>query len=362
MTDAVKNLPFAIKFKWATFVLLLLALITWALGLPNFKVVKTASEAQAYSIDFETNTEVIGTPSRLKLSTSTADVNKSTDRSIKLRIGFPKPSHPLPEAQLYRFRVGLAKLDNTQWVLKERDKTLVYLGWIDDEGQRQYAAISRSSGSSGEKSIDKVVRIPVHVKQLDLQLTVKQSGLWQLYNGSLEPVDLRFSYRLYTFALVVFWVLWALYLIRLFFSLDMGRHLLLIGGAGCLVMVGVFSSAEALRAIIEPFLALFGTSMTKLSLSTFTELLDIAHFLAFFSFAILLSPLLIRRHIDLLSLFVFLFGLAMATEAFQMHVVGRSAQLFDLGIDLLGIAAGLLMSFMVVFLYRFLNRITIDRP
>jgi VanZ family protein len=72
-----------------------------------------------------------------------------------------------------------------------------------------------------------------------------------------------------------------------------------------------------------------------------------AHFTEFFFLGISLSIYFIKEKIEIYHIFSLGFIIALIDESIQLFVSGRSGNLVDLGIDMLGI----LFAFIIIFIY-----------
>ena len=251
----------------------------------------------------------------------------------------------LPEARPPRLlvRARLTRLSTPAPVLDPSRRTRVFLRFADGAGETLgYVTLLQFGGLAPASAFEQVAAVPTASEQVELFLAANTVGAWRLERLSVEAVRGAPRYRYALGALGIAWT--ALLLVSLGTMARRGRWRsgALLAVALTVLLLSVALVQPLVRAAAAPVMSALTALLPATSLPTSTALLKIAHAVGF---SVLVVTLLVMRRatglgvrgaIALASL------LAVGTEALQRHHPGRSADLADIGIDLLGIGVGAL--------------------
>lgn len=214
--------------------------------------------------------------------------------------------------------------------------------WVMENGvQNGDVILSHPSSSSQTDSFAKLIKPKSDSDELQMFWRLHVPGEWRLGNLNVSSVKESPYYRLLLIALTA-----QLCCIGLFLLITMFRRLkvwqsialsAVVAGIIVLAIAAPLSMVQVRSALMTQFPS---SAAVKSLLLHFSEIQKVGHVLIFFLLTVVAMQFRRKLLVTRYELLALLLTLALLTEALQRHSAGRSPQLFDMGLDVLGIVIG----------------------
>ncbi|KRT54722.1 VanZ like family [endosymbiont of Ridgeia piscesae] len=208
-----------------------------------------------------------------------------------------------------------------------------------------------SSGSHDWRQLEGLFQLPQQAERVCLEIYLYHSrGSFEVRNLSLREAEANWFYPPLRGVLLLAWVVIGVWLLHSLLSYQREEGLgWWICGLLLVSLLGILMPQEIklwLELQIEGVARLFGLALQASSsrhlnhislLPAQWSIAKLGHLLSFF---LISSALFARGRFAPLNLFAVLFLLAVASELLQMFVPGRSSNLADVSVDMIGVLLG----------------------
>lgn len=339
----IRNQPNSILI----FLVILIALtaVTWASGLLDIQYKSEATLAFENGFPGDSaQWKLAGDPVNISLSPESVKIERvSEQRSYAMR-QFPLPP---PEELLDRhLRVRGDITTIKQASRSTRDAEAAYMIWFQDEQDEtiQYTTIQALTGDFLHYRAERIVKVPQAARAFITVIINRESdGSFELTDADVTLVETTLLYKL--ISPTVFFLWGCLILLAIIWLILNGGYKLgmTVGIFLALTLFGILIPDSITNNFIFPAYKILAQSLSLNHSEPLGIYYKIGHFLFFFALSVTLivSRERLLLSVGLILLLVLIF--AIATEGLQLHLYNRSTRLSDIGIDLAGIALGVLI-------------------
>lgn len=330
--------------------MIVLTAMTWVTGMLDiqYQSDKTLAFENGFPGDI-TDWHQDGDAENLSLSSDAVTIQRHTsNRSYAIRT-FTLPDSAEIKTGKLRIRGIIKTL--TQASPLEKDHVAAFMIWFRgaNDDVVQYLTVQALTGDFPEYRAERIVSIPDTAQAFSLVMINRESnGAFALTDASVAVVGTTPLYGVIGLTLVILWS--GLALVAMLWLFRTGGAALMTG-LTALVTLTVAGTVLPESITSNQILPLYQALIEALKLSHAEPLgivYKVGHFLFFFA-ATLLGLLNYRRlEISMLSILLFMFILAVATEGLQLHLFNRSTRLSDIGIDSLGITLAWLIALTIL--------------
>jgi len=333
----------------------LLILITWWSGSPAFLT-------RADTTVLTATGEICGTHDiwQIHSSVNTSQATGSATSGITLVSDGRKSFATLKfkdcigsSGQLYRVSALVERLTSVSWASIKAKQTLFFIRSRLVNDQAQYDAVHRWGGFWPSSDIDQLFRLKPGSKDPSVHFMVRSAGSWRISQVSVKPIVMQPWAGYVLPMLIVLWLGWLVLGVRrlvLRKGLDFGNSVVrwpvfLVAGCVVTMVMGALVSPGQWLYFTEPVFTLLGVNTESLRLVS--SLNDIGHVVGFLLLTVIVVGFTQLSRCHLVLSISFCIMMALAIEALQRHKIGRAPQLYDLWLDGLGIATGLVIVLIV---------------
>jgi len=311
----------------------LLAIATVAIGQPGLRTVPLA-DPLAPNVDWQ----AVGQSSLIEEGNGSVRLSGLTERGARAL-----QDVTLPEVMQngWRIRLTAARTEGGGVSLPSATVARFAVAFLENGERIGWASSVRIAAWPSEQTVDISVDLPAGTDALRLIFTARSPGEWRLSVPRVQAVA-NAPWRLpVLLGLVVGWAtLLALLLRPALAHPDRWRVVpVLIGLA--VVVLGTGFSRGMLGAVLAPIASMLDGLLSGSAGSRSLLLQKGGHFIAFATLAMALAWCRGPFALSPTSLVCLCASVALASEALQLQIVGRSSSGVDLAIDAAGIAIGL---------------------
>lgn len=331
--------------------LVICTLATWALGLADIKYKQEHN--LAFVNGFPGDTELwqrAGDWSNVTIDDEQVTVFRETENRSYAKRHIDLSAYP--SLTDYRLRVRGEVHTNKKVENPEDTRGASYMVWLEDiAGENiQYYTVQGLTGDQDSYQSERILNIDETVSAITLVLNSRDSlSSFSLTNASAELLSVTLLYRIAALALIIAWmaiaVLTALWL-RQYAS---RKTFVLVGVLLAAIIIGVMLPETFNIPFIDPLYQQIQHLLPVSDIGSGGLVYKLGHFLFFFLTSVLLMKQARSLPISRVEIAGIMFLLAVATEGMQLHLPNRSTQVFDIGVDSLGI---LLAWFLAILLGR----------
>ena len=320
--------------------LALCTLATWALGLSSLKYKPESSIAFLDGFPGDSSQwQAAGDWSNVDIGEERITVHRESDDRSYAKRRFVLPEYPARADHQLRIR-GVIQANNSITGNLSDTRGAAYMVWLEgaDGEIERYATVRDLAGDQQIYQAQRILAIPDSVSAIVLVMNTRDSeGSFSLIDASAEIVSVTTLYLALATVLLVSWLIVAAFAALWLFRYTSLRTALMTGLLGGAIVVGVLLPETITIPFVEPLFQRLAQWLPLAGTESGEFTYKIGHFLFFF----LTSLVLMRRTgaipITRLQIACIMLLLAVATEGMQLHLLNRSTQLFDIGVDTLGI-------------------------
>jgi len=336
-------------------------MLSWAthfVASPTWRTPITASE-----ILLEADAQL---PSNWTTPGPASEIVASPDGAVRIERDMDKrrrivKSIPLPDnTTLMRFQANLhtdtSALDRFSWDWQAP----VVLFLEVPEAKQRYPLSERPLFFKYNVQLDEVIELEMPQESIELSFLKPVNASWQLSKVSLSGVIEHPRYHESRYILAGLWLI----------TLSIGIYrawlrarlptVLVVG-----VLAGVLGGVLASKDLVVKFFAILRNSMNSLggdiTSGQFSSLMQSGHIVLFAVLTLMVLVFHKRWNLLYTEVVIGMVVLAIATEALQRHVLGRSPDIQDFLLDIIGIALSLIVFVAMRGMYR-LSRQLLRKP
>ena len=327
-------------------VLAVCTLATWAVGLSNLKYKSESTVAFHNGFPGDINQwESAGDWSSVDIGEEKITVHREADKRGFAKRRFVLPDDPSRADQRLRIR---GVIQTNKRIINSADvRGAAYMLWLEDaDGEiLKYTTISNLTGNQLLYRAERILNIPDTVTAINVVMNTRESqSSFSLLDASVDMVSITPLYLLLVVMLSASWLLVAAVAAKWLLTHAPPRTALLAGLLGAGIIVGVMLPETFKFPLIDPlfqqltlWIPLDGTESGKFTYK-------LGHFLFFFLTSLVLMLKTSSMPITRLQIVCIMVMMAVATEGMQLHLLNRSTQAFDIGVD----AGGILLAWLAV--------------
>lgn len=324
------------------FVVLLATVFSWVLGQDNYKYHfhSQIGFENGFPGDLDNWTRA-GDWANVDFTENGISVNRSTPNKsyAKYEVQIPSDAQEKGLDLKVNGTVDIDLIEDQAESYKDDDGGSLMVWYRDATGEIiKYANVQEFNLNQANYSATKILAIPDAANSFEIVLNSRDSlNSMSLIDASIEMLQQTKLYKLGLTALLALWLLIGFLGIRWLIQYGDTRLTLTLAALVVAIFIGVllpekFMSNQIDRRLINYF---------EISPSSRDGILEIVykggHFLFFFLVSLVVvinSHKLSIQHLSAVTLLVLL---AVATEGMQLHLLGRTTRLLDLGVDVTGI-------------------------
>ena len=258
-----------------------------------------------------------------------------------------------PTEKFYHLKATLRTDSNPTQRLTLFPKPVFHL--FVKHGEQQYPFVERPMFFKNEVLIDEIIELTGTHDEVELSLVKAPNANWRLSNLSLSAVQVHKRYNGSFSVLIGLWGLTLLWGVTKAWRRS-GLPTLVVGALLTVFLVGVLASRSQVVYLFDLLSNAIRSIGGQITAGHFAVFMQMGHIGLF---CVLTVAALVSRHHWRLSYIQIILGmivLAVATEALQRHVFGRTPDAQDFIFDVFGIAIGSLLLFVSKFLFSKFSR------
>ena len=323
------------------FILVLAActLATWALGASNVKYKPEFRFAFENGFPGDISQwQPAGDWSNVNIGENRITVFRQSDNRSYAKRRFVLPQYPARADHLLLVR-GVVQTNKK--VANPKDvRGAAYQVWLEDaDGEViRYATIGGLTGEQESYQVGRIVNITDNVSAITLVMNTRDSkSSFSLIDASAEIVSVTLVYKMLATVLVIIWLLLAAVAVRWLLIHAPPRIALLASLLGGGIIVGVMLPETVAIPFVEPVYQQLAKWLPLSSTTGSGEFVyKIGHFMFFFLTTLVLMLKADSLPIKRKQIVCIMVLIAIASEGMQLHLLNRSTQLFDIGVDTSG--------------------------
>jgi VanZ family protein len=313
---------------------------TWTIGLLDIQYKSETS--LAFNSGFPGDSKqwnLAGDPINITLTSNSVKIDSVSERYSYAMRQFPlPPTEELLDRPL-RVRGDISTLKQASGL--KADDAAAYMIWFQDRNGDtiQYTTVQNLSGDFHEYRAERIVSVPNTARSFIIVLINRdREGAFELTDADVSLVKTTLLYQVISPVIFFLWMLLVLIAV-VWLVINGGFKIgIALGFFLMLTLIGILMPESVSTHYILPAYKKLADTLSLRHSEPLGVFYKVGHFLFFL--AVSLTLILNRQKLQLSVwlILVLMLIFAVATEGLQLHLYNRSTRLFDIGIDLSGVA------------------------
>ncbi|MDB4224441.1 VanZ family protein [Granulosicoccus sp.] len=318
---------------------------TWVIGLLDIQY--KSETALAFNSGFPGDSKqwnLAGDSTKITLTSSSVKIDSVSEKySYAMRRFALPPTEELLDRPI-RVRGDIRTLKQASGI--KTDDAAAYMIWFQDENGDtiQYTTVQNFSGDFHEYRAERIVSVPSTARSFTIVLINRDSeGAFELTDADVTLVKTTLLYQVISPAMFLLWMLLVLIAIAWLVIHGGFKIGIAVGFFLILTLVGILIPESVSTQYILPAYKKLANTLSLGHTEPLGVFYKVGHFLFFFSVSLTLILKRKKLQLSVWIILVLMLIFAVATEGLQLHFYNRSTRLFDIGIDLSGVALAVLI-------------------